>query len=182
VTVAAFVLGSTAAGAAAGALVGLVGAPLDDAASPGARVLILGAVVLLGAILDLEPFGTTLPTPRRQVSEEWLNRYRGWVYGIGFGVQLGVGVATIVTTSAVYATLAAAALSGSALAGTVVGGTFGLVRGLTVLPSRGVRTPGDLVAMDARLRSWSRQARLAASLAMSGAAALLLAVGLLGVG
>ena len=32
----------------------------------------------------------------------WLGRYRSWVYGLGFGVQLGAGVTTVVVSSAVY--------------------------------------------------------------------------------
>ena len=61
--------------------------------------------------------GRRLPGPRRQVDERWLHRYRGWVYGAGFGVQLGLGVATVVTTSAVYVMLAAAVLTGTAAGG-----------------------------------------------------------------
>ena len=36
---------------------------------------------------------------RRQVNEDWMARYRGWAYGAGFGLQLGLGVVTIVTTA-----------------------------------------------------------------------------------
>ena len=30
------------------------------------------------------------------------HRYRGWVYGLGFGAQLGFGVVTVVTSAATY--------------------------------------------------------------------------------
>ena len=36
------------------------------------------------------------------MNEEWLTSYRGWVYGAGFGAQLGTGVVTIVTSPIVY--------------------------------------------------------------------------------
>src|SRR5919199_572668 len=56
---------------------------------------------------------------------------RGWVYGAGFGGQLGVGVATIVTTSLVYATLIAAFLSAAVWSGALIAGAGGAARGLT---------------------------------------------------
>ena len=71
-------------------------------------------------------------------------RYRSWVYGLGFGVQLGLGVVTIVTTSAIYAMLLAAALSGSAAAGALIGGVFGFVRAAVVFAVAGVKRPEQL--------------------------------------
>ena len=46
-----------------------------------------GAAVLLlaGLLLDRRVGGLRLPTWHRQVDERWLARYRGWVYGLGFG-------------------------------------------------------------------------------------------------
>ena len=58
-----------------------------------------------------------VPGPRRQVNERWLDEYRGWVYGLGFGAQLGLGVTTIVTSAATYVALFAALLSGTPAAG-----------------------------------------------------------------
>src|SRR5262249_43179265 len=55
----------------------------------------------------------------------------------GFGVQLGLGVVTIVTTATVYATWMAAVLSGGAPAGAAIGATFGLARALPVLGGGG---------------------------------------------
>src|SRR5919199_1056164 len=82
--------------------------------------------VLCAAALafDLHPGGLQLPTIHRQVDKDWLDRYRGWVVGVGFGFQLGLGVVTIVTTAAVYLTFALATLTGSAAAGAPVGATF----------------------------------------------------------
>ena len=61
------------------------------------------------------------PGPRRQVNERWLDDYRGWVYGLGFGAQLGLGVTTVVTSAATYATLLACALSGAPGRGALIG-------------------------------------------------------------
>ena len=65
---------------------------------------ILALLAALGLAADLRLGGLRLPGPRRQVDERWLHRYRGWVYGVGFGFQLGFGLLTVVTTSTVYLT------------------------------------------------------------------------------
>jgi hypothetical protein len=140
----------------------------------------LGVVALIGAALDIQLAPVPMPTVRRQVDERWLQRYRGWVYGLGFGVQLGLGVVTIVVTSAVYATFAAAFLSGSTLRGAVIGGLFGLVRAATSFSVARVRRPEQLVRVDARLRRFdgsSRRATVALELGLAVAALAVAAVG-----
>jgi hypothetical protein len=121
---------------------------------------VLGGAILIGLAPDVVG-AIRLPTVRRQVNEEWLYRYRGWVYGIGFGFQLGLGVATIVTSSAVYVTLLGAFLTGSVKLGALLAGTFALARSATVVVTFPVKTPGRLVAVDALLRRWERRSRLA---------------------
>jgi hypothetical protein len=49
------------------------------------------------------------------VNRTWLDRYRSWVYGAGFGWQLGVGVATFVMSATVYLMVVLAALTGRPL-------------------------------------------------------------------
>ena len=93
-----------------------------------ASVAVLGSVALatdLGRI--------PLVSIRRQVNEDWMARYRGWVYGAGFGLQLGLGVVTIVTTASVYVTVGIELLSRSAVSGALVGAAFGLARSLPIL-------------------------------------------------
>ena len=90
-------------------------------------------LLLAGLLLDRRAAGLRLPTWRRQVDEAWLARYRGWVYGAGFGLQLGLGVVTIVTSATVYATVLLCALSGSPPVGLALGALFGLARALPVL-------------------------------------------------
>lgn len=149
VTVIAFLLGGAAAGALEGLALGAIGA-LILGGLPGATRLIALAVALGVAIaVDLQP--GPAPGPRRQVNEQWLDRYRGWVYGLGFGAQLGVGVSTIVTSAGTYVALLAALLSARPAAGAVILGLYGAVRGLTPLLAARSQTTGQLMALHARL-------------------------------
>ena len=157
--------GSTAGGLALGGLLGWAGWLASRASSAGfsaAGPWILATAVTVGVAIDLGMWGGRLPGPERQVNEEWMYRYRGWVYGLGFGAQLGVGVVTIVTTSAVYGVFLAAFLSGTPGRGAMIGGTFGLVRALPLWSVWRVRDPGLLLAIDARLRRWAPASRRAA--------------------
>ena len=173
ITVTAFALAATAAGAGLGALLGAAGGLVGLSAA--ARTGLLAVAVAAAVAVDLAP-GLRAPGPRRQVNEAWLHRYRGWVYGAGFGVQLGLGVTTIVSTAAVYATGAAAFLAGSAAAGALVGGAFGAARAATLLAAGGVDEPAALVALDRRLVAWERPARIAALAAEAALVALAVAV------
>lgn len=176
VTVAAFAVGAVTAGVLVGALLGALGAPLG-LGEPGALV-VLAAASAGGLAVDLRRQGRRLPGPRRQVDERWLHRYRGWVYGVAFGFQLGAGVLTVVSTSAVYLTLLAAFLSGSWASGALIGGIFGAARAASLLPARSVQTPAAVIAIDGRLRRFEAPARrlTTAALACVLAASLALAV------
>jgi MFS family permease len=130
-----FAAGAVLAGAVGGAVLGAVGGLISNAGA-GWRGPALLAVLLLALAFELRPLRSRLPSTRRQVNEDWLSRYRGWVYGGAFGAQLGVGVATIVTSAAIYATVAAALICGSPAAGAAIGGLFGAVRALSLVPAR----------------------------------------------
>ncbi len=178
VTIVAFALGASVAGALAGAAAGALGAlALGRAVSAGARLLVLGAAVLAAIAIDAR--GVPAPGPRRQVDERWLDRYRGWVYGLGYGAQLGLGVTTIVTSAATYVALLAAFLSAGALRGALVMGCYGAVRGLTPLAAARVRSPQQLFA----LHGWlERRRALTARAAVAVLAVILLAALASGVG
>ena len=107
-TVIAYLVASTASGLLAGTVLGVIGRVWSASlVGPGATTpLLLTAVAcLVGVLMDGGGAkAPRLPGVRRQVNEDWLNRYRGWVYGAGFGLQLGLGVVTIVTTAAIYLT------------------------------------------------------------------------------
>jgi MFS family permease len=177
VTVTAFVIGSTLAGAALGSLSGALGAAaLGPAGNERWRLAVLAGLVALGLLLDLRVAGLHVPTTRRQVNEDWLVRYRGWVYGAGFGAQLGAGVLTIVTTAAVYLVPLAAFLLGGAGPGLLVGATFGAVRGVSILPAARSHDTERLMALHRRMRAWEPGGRRAAL----GVQAVLLAGAVLG--
>lgn len=133
------------------------------------------AAALSGAtLLDLR-LGA-IPGPRRQVNERWLDQYRGWVYGVGYGAQLGVGVTTVVTSAATYVALLAAVLSTTAPGGALIVGGYGAVRGLTPLLGAHVHTPEQLLALHARLAA-ARDGAARGGLALMGAAAMLALAG-----
>jgi hypothetical protein len=176
VTVGFFVVGSLAAGAAAGAVLGWFGSLALENVELVARLATFALIVLAGTVFDLGLFGARLPSIHRQVNEDWLGRYRGWVVGVGFGAQLGVGVATIVTTSAVYATLAAAVLVGSAQAGLLVGLAFGGARALSLFGAARADDTASVAALDARFRRWEEPARMGAVAAQVALAAAALAL------
>ena len=153
-TFSAYLLASTVAGALLGGLLGLLGAMVGHVT--GAPLLLLLAALSLGTALvfDLGVSPSRLPSVRRQVDRAWLDRYRGWVYGVGFGFQLGLGVATIVTTAAVYVTLVLAFVSASGTAGVVIGATFGALRAVTLAPAAKVHDPAQLRALYRGLDRW----------------------------
>jgi hypothetical protein len=140
-------------------------------ASTGARprLALLAAALLVAVALDLL---RAVPGPRRQVDERWLDEFRGWVYGLGFGSQLGVAVTTVVSSAATYVALLAAFLTGSAWGGAVVLGCFGLVRGMTPLAAARVRRPDQLMALHARLDRWRAPAARTWPALMAGALVL----------
>jgi hypothetical protein len=169
-TVTAYLGGSVAAGAAFGSALGLAGQLLPAGTRDG-RLLVFAAAAILGLVMDARIGGLRLPTVTRQVDENWLGRYRGWVYGGGFGVQLGLGVVTIVTTSTVYLTFLLALLSGSAAVGGLLGAVYGGIRALPILALRGVHSPEQLRAAHRRLQAGAPAAARATYLVLAGCAA-----------
>jgi hypothetical protein len=187
-TVTSYLLGSLLGGLALGALAALLGALVPaNLRSSLAVTLAVGVVLVLLAVLDLLASPTSarrplvrLPSWQRQVDEQWLGRYRGWVYGVGFGAQLGFGVVTIITSATVYAVVLVTAWSGDVRVGLVVGGVFGLVRALPVLAARHVHEPVSLRRLLARVEQWARPAEHVAVGSLSAAGAVVVAVGVAG--
>ncbi|MGN6871351.1 MAG: hypothetical protein ACTHMY_23385 [Solirubrobacteraceae bacterium] len=171
ITVSAFLVGATAAGAAAGALLGALGSIVLPSHSTLAALAVALAVAV---VLDGAP--RAVPGPRRQVDERWLDQYRGWVYGAGYGAQLGLGVTTIVSSAATYVAFLAAFLTASVPAGAIVLGCFGAVRGLTPLAAAGVRSQRQLLEFHRALARWRGPARWGALAAQAGMLVLALAL------
>jgi hypothetical protein len=169
-TTTAYLLGSLAGGLTLGALAALVGAALPATVRTSRPTLVVVALLLLlGLALELR--GTrSLPSWRRQVDEQWLTRYRGWVYGVGFGAQLGFGLVTIVTSATTYAVALLALLAGHLGAGLAIGGTFGVVRALPSLLMAGVHDRQQLHHAFNRVERWAHPAALLARVALGVAA------------
>lgn len=146
-----FVAGAVVGGATLGlALWGL--ALAVDAAGPSPSVvagLACGASVLAAAS-DLHLGGFALPAHHRQVNERWLDQFRAWVYGAGFGWQIGTGFATYIKTAAVYLLVVLAALTASPWVALALGVLFGLVRGLAVFLGRGITSNAALTEFHRR--------------------------------
>jgi hypothetical protein len=168
-TASAFAAGTIAAGALAGA----AGGALGSLAPPGPWRAAAGLAVLVAALaVDATPLRRRLPTTRRQVNEDWMTRYRGWVYGVAFGAQLGAGVVTVVTSAAIYAAAVGAVLCGSPALGATVGAAFGATRALTLLPARAADDPAGLLRLHDRLGRAERPAGTVVVLAEAVAIAL----------
>ena len=140
-----FVAGAVVGGASLGLVMAVlalgVGSLHLSPATTG-TVGLLAALVAAGS--DSGIAGARLPYHRRQVNERWLDRYRPWVYGAGFGWQIGCGLATYVTSAAVYLMIVLGALTGHGLVALAVGTGFGLLRGTAVLLTRRLTDPVEL--------------------------------------
>ena len=164
-------LGAVVGGAVLGAALGGLGQILVAGRAGSVRLVLLAVACASAAAWDLS--GRRFPG-RRQVNEDWLVAYRSWVYGGGFGLQLGAAVATVVNTALVPLFMLAALLAGETTAGLVMGAAFGAVRGATVALGRRVRTPDDLRRLHRRLDRHADRARHTGAIiaaALSGAAA-----------
>lgn len=152
-----FVAGAVAGGAVlglAGAVLALIGSPLSHHLAIRLTLASIGCLLALAA--DRRVGGFHLPLHARQVNEEWLMRYRRWLYAAGFGFQIGAGFATYIMTAATYLLVALSGLSGSPSLAFAAGLLFGLVRGSAVLMSVRCRTPQALLAVHRRLSELER--------------------------
>lgn len=176
VTFTAYLLGCIVGGAALGLALGVLGEALHAATIPG-RVYIWVIAAGVGAVADLRIVPRLrLPTHKRQVPERWLYIYRGWVYGAGFGVQLGVAFATVVNSSLVYLMALAALLGGSLKAAVIIGSTFGCARAIALVPAARIQTPSQLMRMTDlldRLDTQARRIAFGASMALAGGVAFI---------
>lgn len=158
-TLSAFLVGTSLGGLTLGSALGFLGSLLPLGGVPA--LIALAVALSLGALLDLGRLPFPLPTFRRQVDAAWIDTYRGTVYGFGFGLQLGGGVVTVVTSSLVYIWPLAALVSGSVWAGALFGLVFGLGRGIALLPASRVTAGQHFGALWSRMTKWEARTRLA---------------------
>jgi hypothetical protein len=113
--------------------------------------LIAGAIAVLS---DTGAGGFHLPVHHRQVNERWLDCFRPWVYGVGFGWQIGTGLATYIMTAGVYLMIVLSALNREPWLSFAFGLLFGLVRGLSVCLGRHILSPETLTEFHRRFYGW----------------------------
>jgi hypothetical protein len=152
-TAAWFVVGSTLGGACLGALAAVLAAAAAAGHLSSHPAWRAGGVALVAAgavAVDAGLFGELIPIWRRQVNDAWLSRYRSWVYGAGFGWQLGVGMATYIMTAAVFALPVLAGATADPLMAVGICTLYGLVRGVAVLLTSRANSPAHLRALHRR--------------------------------
>jgi hypothetical protein len=162
-TATAHLVGSVLGGATVGAVLGGAGWALSlPLGSPTTRtaLTLLATAAAVGVLVDLSRFGPRLPAWRCQVDERWLTSYRGWVYGGGYGLQLGAGAVTLVPATTTYLTGLAALLTTSPGAGALVGATFGALRAVPLLLTARLRDPARLTRTMRRVSNARRTAQL----------------------
>ena len=177
-TALAHVVGSALGGVALGLLAGLIGAVLRLVIPLPTMVWIAIVVVAAGGATVLEATSRErlLPTRTRQVNENWIQQYRGWVYGGGFGAELGFGISTIITTTLIHLLVLTMIVLGDIVATSVIGALFGFVRGATVLAAISVDSPERLRSFHEKLDRFRAHSRRGAVASL----ALATAVGVLG--
>jgi MFS family permease len=148
ITATSFSIGAVTAGACGGLIWSGLGSLLPNGEW---RTIGAAAVVAIALVIDATPLRKRLPLTKRQVNEDWMVTYRGWVYGTGFGAQLGLGFITLVGCAAIYATFLIELLSGRLLAGLVIGATFGAAKAASLLPAGRARDRQSIVALHRRL-------------------------------
>lgn len=157
-----YIVGAVAGGATLGALLaGLAAAVSLVGATPATLLGIAALLAVVGAAVDSGVLGFMPPFFKRQVNEYWLTKYRAWVYGSGFGWQIGAGVTTYIMTAGVFVTIAYAALTAGPLAAFSIGVFFGFARGSTVLLTSRSHTTTELFALHRRFDALGEPVRRA---------------------
>lgn len=163
-----FTAGAMLAGAATYGLLGAIGALLPGT-SPVVGVVVMGAGCALTLVWFAFPSSLSLPSPRKQLNRKWTS-----VPNLGaavFGVVLGIGLLTLITTPLVWIGVVAAFVAGSPLAGATYGLGFGLGRTAQVLR---MRCHGQACATGEVALALARRGKLHHWLGATAAAALAL--------
>ena len=157
-----FIAGAVVGGAMLGGVMAALAVAVSSIDATATTLLgIAAAVAVLGAAVDSGVLGFRPPFFKRQVNEYWLGRYRAWVYGSGFGWQIGTGVTTYIMTAAVFVTVALGALTAGPWVALAIGVLFGLVRGLAVLLTARLRSTAELFALHRRFDALGEPVRRA---------------------
>jgi hypothetical protein len=119
----------------------------------GVRPTTSAAVIAIAAAVTTAADLGFVQTPRipRQVDESWFVQFRPWVYGTGYGWQIGVGLATYVMTNAVYLMLIVGAMTADPRIAIGIGALFGALRGLTLMVGSRLVDPERIRSLHRRL-------------------------------
>jgi hypothetical protein len=155
-----FIAGAVLGGAMLGAVIA-GGALAVAGLSRTTAIALVAAFSFVAAAIDTRVLGFGPPFLSRQVNEEWLSKYRAWIYGGGFGWQIGAGITTYVMTAAVPLMIVVGALTGNVQAAITIGAGFGLARGLAVLMGARLHSPAALIGFHRRFDAWGEPVRRA---------------------
>ena len=111
---------------------------------PAAVALILAVLLVIAAAIETGWLRIPIPSLARQVNEDWLDQYRGWVIGFGFGYQLGLAAVVYITTASLWVVFIAEFLTFSPIGGLALGALFGFVRSIPIFATRRVRSTQEL--------------------------------------
>lgn len=178
-TATAHIVGSTLGGVAFGVLGAVVGLGLSavvDLSESFRSIIVIGATIA-AFFFEATRNERLLPTRSRQVDENWIQTYRGWVYGGGWGAELGFGISTIITTALVHLLVITMIFSASPLTAVGLGALFGFTRGATVLGAIRVDTPERLRSLHRKLDEMADRSRSG----VLGALVLSMMIGVAGV-
>jgi MFS family permease len=174
-----YLIGAVVGGVTLGGLIALAAWGVHALALTTTTLLVLAAATaLIGGILDSRLLGVGPPFLLRQVNEYWLNKYRAYVYALGFGWQIGAGITTYIMTAAVFVTILLGALGASVWAGLAVGVWFGFARGMTVWITARATTPAALRSLHRRFDAFAEPVRRAVIVVQLAVAAVALGAGL----
>lgn len=170
-TAAWFVTGAALGGTLLGTLGALAAwAVHATGASAAVRLIVAAAAVAVGVAFDAGLARPSLPHHRRQVDEDWLDEFRPWVYGGGFGLQIGAGLATYIMTTGVYLVVALGALTATPAAALALGALFGTTRGLAILSGSRLTDPTRLARFHQRFATLDAPVRRATTVTLAGVA------------
>jgi hypothetical protein len=126
-----WVIGHILGGALVGGALGWVGAHIRT--SDVGVIAGMSIICLAGAARELDVVRLPLPQLRRQVSRVWMQRLPWTIVALGYGIQLGSGLATRINVATTYAVFACATASGSIGVGALFLSLFGIAR--SILPA-----------------------------------------------
>jgi hypothetical protein len=172
-----YLIGALAGGATLGGAAALLSIPVGAVdLAPEVALGIAGLFTVVSIFSDLGVGGFHLPRHKRQVDRHWLDDYRSWVYGTGFGWQIGVGLATFIVTTGIYVMVLIAVLGGSPAQAMLLGVVFGGIRGLAIFLGAGASTLDNLHSLHRRITRLEPSSRLVMFIVQAGVATIALGV------